>query len=145
MLLLQISIFLVAILGAFFFAGAETGFISWNTLKVKHNAQKDHIFTQWALFLTNHKEQVLTMLLIGNNISIVLASLSFAYLFSYLDQIISFNLDKVISPETWILSPFLVIFSEMLPKSLFRIYSFRLTMKNNTIANYFLLDNFAGY
>lgn len=129
MSVLYIFIFIVALMGSFFFAGAETGFISWNTLKVKNNAQSGHIVAKWAMFLTYRKEQVLTMLLIGNNVFIVLASLSFVYLFTSIDQRYNLNLSQIPSPETWFLSPLLVIFSEMLPKSLFRIYSFRLTMK----------------
>ena len=118
------------ILGAFFFAGVETGFVSWNPLKVSFRARQGNVNARWALHLLNNKERVLSTVLIGNNTCVVIASLSFLYLFIRLNQLVTINLDIIPSPETWFLSPVLVIFSEMLPKSLFRIYSFRLTMRS---------------
>lgn len=133
MLILQVAVFLSGVFGAFFFAGVETGFVSWNPLKVGYQARQGKIFAKWALYLIKYKERVLSMVLIGNNLCIVGASLSFLYLFSRLNQLVQFDLDKIPSPETWFLSPVLVVFSEILSKSLFRIYSFRLTMKSMPI------------
>jgi CBS domain containing-hemolysin-like protein len=120
----------VGICGSFFFAGVETGFLSWNPLKVSYRASQGDIYARWALHLLKYKERVLSTVLIGNNISIVVATLTFVYLFTQLDQAVKLDLGVIPSPETWILSPVMVIFTEMLPKSLFRIYSFRLTIKS---------------
>lgn len=130
MTIIVFAILLCGIFGSFFFAGVETGFVSWNPLKVSYRARQGDTYARWALRLLKYKEQVLSTILIGNNASIVIASLSFVYLYTRLDQLVQCNLDIIPSPETWFLSPVLVIFSEMLPKSLFRIYSFRLTMKS---------------
>ena len=118
------------ICGSFFFAGVETGFVSWNPLKVSYRASRGDIYARWALYLLKYKERVLSTILIGNNVCVVVATLAFVYLFTQLDQAVQLNLGIIPSPETWILSPVLVIFTEMLPKSLFRIYSFRLTIKS---------------
>lgn len=130
MTIIVFALLLLGISGSFFFAGVETGFISWNPLKVRYRARQGDTYARWALHLLKYKEQVLSTVLIGNNASIVIASLSFVYLYSRLDQLVQCNLHIIPSPETWFLSPVLVIFSEMLPKSLFRIYSFRLTMRS---------------
>lgn len=121
---------LFGISGSFFFAGAETGFVSWNPLKVRYRAGQGDVYARWALYLLKHKERVLSTVLIGNNVCVVMVTLAFVYLFTRLDQAVPFNLEVIPTPETWILSPVLVIFAEMLPKSLFRIYSFRLTIKS---------------
>lgn len=121
---------LFGIAGSFFFAGVETGFVSWNPLKVSYRAGQGDFNARWAVYLLKYKERVLSTVLIGNNVCIVMVTLSFVYLFARLDQLVQFNLSVIPSPETWFLSPVLVIFTEMLPKSLFRIYSFRLTIKS---------------
>jgi len=130
MTLLLLIILGMCILGGFFFAGVETGFVSWNPLKIGYRARQGNIIAQWALYLIQHKERVLSMVLIGNNTCIVGASLSFLFLFNRLNQLVTIDLERIPSPETWFLSPVIVVFSEMLPKSLFRIYSFRLTIKS---------------
>lgn len=130
MVALIFSLLLSGICGSFFFAGVETGFVSWNPLKVSYRASRGDSYARWALYLLQYKERVLSTVLIGNNVCIVIVTLAFVYLFYWLDQHITFRLDVIPSPETWFLSPVLVIFTEMLPKSLFRIYSFRLTIKS---------------
>lgn len=121
---------LLVIFGSFYFSGTETGFISWNPLKVAHRAAKGDLNARVALYLMNHKDRFLTTILIGNNICNVAAALIFAQLFLRLDAYIPLDLHRIPSPESWFLTPVMVLFGEMLPKTLYRTYPFRLTMKS---------------
>ncbi|MFP4241474.1 MAG: CNNM domain-containing protein [Chitinispirillaceae bacterium] len=125
LLLLLLSIF-----GSFFFSGSETGFISWNPFKVAHRAAKGELNGRVALYLMNHKDRFLSTVLIGNNICNVAAALVFAQFFLMVDTYIPLDLSRIPSPESWFLTPVMVLFAEMLPKTLYRTYPFRLTMKS---------------
>ncbi len=119
----------LSILGSFYFAGTETGFVSWNPIKARQTSKKGGLFLKAIPHLLENREQVLGTVLIGNNISIVSASIVFEKIVEYLNHQIVFDLYKLPSLELLVLTPFMVIFTEMLPKSLFRIYSFRITMR----------------
>lgn len=129
-IILQIFLLLLCIAGASFFSGSETGFVSWNPLKLAHRAALGNIRAKWALFLMDHKDRLLSAVLIGNNVCVVGASLAFAVLFENIDSTVSWDLARLPSPESWLLTPLVVLFGEMLPKSLFRMYPFRLTMRS---------------
>jgi hypothetical protein len=60
----------------------------------------------------------------------VASALLFAMLFQRIDAYVPLDLSRIPSPESWFLTPVLVVFSEMIPKSLYRIYAFSLTMKS---------------
>lgn len=129
-ILFYLLLLLLCVTGASFFAGSETGFVSWNPLKVSHRATQGDMVARWALELMNHKDRVLSAVLIGNNICVVGASLTFALLLENLNTMVAWDLKRLSSAESWLLTPFMVLFGEMLPKSLFRIYPFRLTMRS---------------
>ncbi|MDG5814809.1 DUF21 domain-containing protein [Chitinispirillales bacterium ANBcel5] len=126
----QLTLFLICVAGSFFFSGSETGFISWNTLKVAHRAGLGNLKARLALYLMNHKERFLTTILIANNLCNVGATLAFINIFILLDQILPLDVGQIPSPESWFLTPVMVLFGEMLPKTLFRIYPFRMTFKS---------------
>lgn len=128
MITLNLQLLVLCFVGAFFFAGSETGFMSWNAIKIAHRAREGDLVARWALYLMRYRSRMLSAVLIGNNVSVVGASLTFLYLFSRLNAATSLDLGRIPSPESWFLSPLLVVFGEMLPKTLFRIYSFRLTL-----------------
>lgn len=129
-ILVHLLLLLLCVAGSSFFAGSETGFVSWNPLKVSHRAVQGDRVARWALLLMNHKDRVLSAVLIGNNICVVAASLTFALLLDNVNTMVAWDLERLPSAESWLLTPFMVLFGEMLPKSLFRIYPFRLTMRS---------------
>lgn len=129
-LVLNFFFFLLCLGGAAFFAGSETGFISWNPLKVQYLAQRGNVVAKWGNFLIRHSDMVVSSLLIGNNICIIGASISFISLIQNLSCLFSLDLTKIPSLETWLLSPFMAIFCEILPKSIFRVYPFQLTIRS---------------
>jgi hypothetical protein len=126
---IELVVLAICFLGAFFFAGSETGFVTWNALKISHRASLGDFRGRWAVFLMARKNRLLSAVLVGNNLCIVGASLTFEELFFHFDKVFPLDLSFIESPEPWILSPLMVVFAEMLPKSLFRIYSFRLTIR----------------
>ncbi len=124
---LQLILLFLCLIGGFIFAGAETGFVSWNQMKINHLAEKGLRIGRLGLFLINKKNRLLSAILIGSNLSLIGASLFFNSILSHFEHISI--LSKIPSPESWLLTPFVVLFCEMLPKSLFRLYSFQLTIK----------------
>ena len=128
MLILFLLLLLIAFASAFF-SGSETGFVSWNPLKVAHAAAKGNINARMAMRLMNHRGQLLAAILTGNNVCNVLAALVFINLYERIDSAVPVNLAAISSPESWFLTPVLLLFGEVLPKLLFRTYPYRLTMK----------------
>ncbi|MCL2219070.1 MAG: DUF21 domain-containing protein [Chitinispirillia bacterium] len=128
-MLMLIILLLICIFCSWFFAGCEIGFISWNPLKVAHAAGRGNLSARMAMRLMNHRGQVLSVILAGNNVVNVAASMVFAALFLEFDRVIALDLSRIPSPESLFLTPVLIIFGEILPKSLYRTYPFRLTMK----------------
>lgn len=119
----------IGIAGSIFFSGAETGFITWNVLKVKHRALAGDIVARWGLYLVGRRDQLISAILIGNNIANIGTSLAFVALIDALLPSLPPFFARIPSPESWILTPLLLLLGEMLPKSLFRIYPFRLTIR----------------
>ena len=128
-LFLQSILLFFCFAGSSLFAGVETGFVSWNPLKISHRALLGDIVARWADFLMHHKDRLLSAVLIGNNVCIVGASLAFERFLESMDHCFSLQLSSIPSAESLMLTPLMVLFGEMLPKSLFRLYPFRLTMR----------------
>jgi len=128
MLILFLLLLLTALASAFF-SGSETGFVSWNPLKVAHAAATGNINARIAMRLMSHRGQLLAAILTGNNICNVLAALVFINFYERVDSAVSLNLAAVSSPESLFLTPVLLLFGEVLPKMLFRTYPYRLTLR----------------
>jgi CBS domain containing-hemolysin-like protein len=130
-LMILLSILLLAtILVSCVFSGSETGFVSWNPLKVAHAASRGDFKARLAMRFLNNRGQFLSTVLIGNNVCNISSALIFGILFERIDAAVAFDLTRIPSPESLFLTPVLLIFSEVLPKSLYRTYPFRLTMKS---------------
>jgi CBS domain containing-hemolysin-like protein len=121
-MLINLLIFLLFAFASFLFAGYETGFISWNSFKLKQNSES-FIRENLAQRLVLNSEKVISTVLIGNNISLVGMSISFSAL---IISLFGKELPSFIESAT--LTIFALLFCELFPKSLFRIYSFRLTL-----------------
>lgn len=128
-MLVSLSVLLLCFAAQFVFAGSETGFVSWNTLKVSHRAGQGSVLARWAVYLMDRRDELLAAVLIGNNVFIVGSTIAFLDVFERLQHVVPGGLQWLPSPEHLILTPLVVIFCDMLPKSLFRIYSFRLTIR----------------
>jgi CBS domain containing-hemolysin-like protein len=112
------------------FSGSETGFITWNPLKVSHAAAQGGFTPRLAMRLMGHRGQLLSSILAGNNICNVASALIFVRLYEQINQAVALDLSLIPFPESIFLTPALLLFSEIIPKSLYRTYPFRLTMKS---------------
>ena len=145
MLILSLLLF-ICVLSSWFFSGSEIGFISWNPLKVAHAAGQGNFTARLAMRLMNKRGQVLAVILVGNNVTNIVVALIFIMLFKEIcaavPDTLAFYLTRIPSPESLFLTPVLIVFGEILPKSLYRTYPFRLTMKHVPIltALYYLMS-----
>lgn len=116
-------IFGFSFIGSFIFAGFETGFISWNALKIEHRATLGGPRSRLAMLLQKNSAMLITTVLVGNNVALVGMSLSLEKILTGIPVLENELFQNIF------LTALALIFCELLPKSLFRIYSFRLTMR----------------
>ena len=111
-----IVIFIIGVLLNGFFAGYETGFVSCNPLRVRHLAEEKKNWTaRQLLHALEHPNHMLTGVLIGTNISLLLGTIALTRQFG----------------DVWtpiIATPLVLVFGELLPKSMFRIHPTRLSL-----------------
>lgn len=116
-LLAAFAILFVAVLCTAIFAGYETGFVSVNPIRLRFLAEEEHQ-KRAARLLRYHArpDQMLTMLLIGTNIGTVAATLAISR--SPLGEL----------GAMLIVTPLLLLFGEIVPKSVFRVHPNRLSL-----------------
>jgi CBS domain containing-hemolysin-like protein len=130
-MLTLIILLALCVLGTSFFSGSETGFVSWNPLKVSHAAAQGSVAAKLGMRLINRRGRLLAVVLIGNNVCNVGAALIFARLFERIDEAVAaLDLSKIPSPESWFLTPIVLLFGEVIPKFLYRKYAFPMTLKS---------------
>ena len=105
--MLSFLFFAIAVLASFFFAGFETGFISWNKYKVEKRAEDGAFSACLALILQKNRAKVLTTVLVGNNIALVMMESSFTNLFGG----VGILLPAIV--QSLLLTLFLVIFCDI--------------------------------
>lgn len=119
-----LAILIVSLLLQALFAGYETGFVSSNPIRIRYIAEEDK--DRRAVRLWRHiqlPDRMLTMLLIGTNAAMMLSSVMMAN-----------KVALYVAPEwtdlvaTAILTPVILIFAEIMPKSFFRAHPNRLTL-----------------
>lgn len=82
----QIAILVFILLSAFF-SGSETMIISANKFLIEYQAENNKKGAKRALFILNNVDEVLSMILIGNNIANISAAVFIAYVASEAYQI----------------------------------------------------------
>ena len=111
-----LTILAVCIVVQALFAGYETGFVSLNPLRIRYLAEEEGRDRARRLLRYSAKpDQMLAMLLIGTNIATIVASIALARAFN--DWI-----------AMLIATPLFLIFSEIVPKSIFRVHPNRLSL-----------------
>ena len=105
------------IIGGGYFAGAEIAFASCNKIRLKTQAEAGDSRSKTALFISEHFDNALTTLLIGNNIMHIgcssLATLLATHLWG----------PSSIGPTTLVITLVVFFISEMLPKSFCRSHA----------------------
>lgn len=128
---LLIVLFFVILTG--FFAGIETAFITANPLKIYGKMKKVKAESR-IISLFNRMDMVINTILIGTNISVVSAAIFFSFFFRQW-----FSLTKSIVLSTSILTPFMLIFSEIIPKAFSLKYANKIILKFYPILRFFMI------
>lgn len=123
---LAILLILVGLASSFFFAGIETGMISLNRLRLRHDVERRHRRAIHLNGFLENSEQLLGTTLVGNNLSNVLIAVGASSLAAGI-----FGASYAVELATTIVTAAVVlVVGEISPKSLFRRYSYRLCMSN---------------
>jgi len=109
-LLVCLALFLQA-----FFAGYETGLVSLNVIRIEQRAMEGNRRARLLRRMLRRPDQVLTMCLVGTNLALVLGTL-----------IMVLSIGKLWTVAVY--TPVILIFGELIPKSLFRQYATELTL-----------------
>ncbi len=106
---LSLAVFLLGIVLNGLFAGYETGFISADRIRIRYfSEEKKNARATKLLHEMQHPDKMLTMVLIGTNISLIVGTMA-------LQSVI-----EVVWLTTLIATPLYLIFAEIVPKSIFR-------------------------
>lgn len=121
-------VFLVALALQGVFAGYETGFISANPIRVRLLAEQERLPRAVRLLgWLEQPERMIATLLIGTDLMVVLCTVIVAQTIEHLIPArMSEFVDNVLS--TVVVTPLMLIFAEIIPKSIFRTMPTRLSL-----------------
>lgn len=124
--LIPLLIFLAALALQGLFAGYETGFISMNSIRLRYLMEEER--SPHAATLLRHvarPDQMLSTLLIATNLMVVTCTLVVSYEVQQLDRLIGWGVADTLNDvvSTAVVAPVMLVFAEIIPKSVFRIHS----------------------
>ena len=124
-ILLPLAAFLIALVLQGLFAGYETGFISANSIRLRYLAEEEKSSRAARLLrYIERPDQMLSALLIGTNLMVVTCTIVVSFEVQHLDRFLppdaTVFVDNLIS--TAIVAPVMLVFAEIIPKSVFRIH-----------------------
>jgi len=113
---------LILILLSAFFSGSETGLMTLNRYKLRHLADKGHPGAQRAARLLERPDRLIGLILLGNNFVNILASM--------LTTLIALRLwgESGIAIAAGILTLLILIFAEVMPKTLAALHPERIAL-----------------
>ena len=115
------SIVILAIIFSAFFSGMEIAFVASNKLKFELEKKQKKSFSKILNIFYNNASQYIATMLVGNNIALVTYGIFTALILdSYLHSYIV-NEWLLLLTETLISTTIILIFSEFLPKTIFKI------------------------
>ena len=107
---MEFIVLAISLMLSFFFSGSETALTAVNRMKVQLRAEQGERMSQKLLMLISKPDRMITSILIGNNIvNIIMPTLL---------TIIAFRYDWDITLATVILTIVIIIFGEVLPKTI---------------------------
>ncbi len=121
-----ILFFLLGLAGSIFFAGVETGLISINRLRLRHDVERRNRRALLLNEIVEDSDRLLGTTLIGNNLSNVLVAVAASALTGALIAE-GFAVELV---TTVVTAAVVLVVGEIAPKTLFRRYSYRLCMSS---------------
>lgn len=99
-----------------FFVAAEIAYISSSLIKLKHRISKGDKKARVAYVILSNPATFLTTALIGINLSVVISTSILTYI------LLRFGIDNSQLWVTFLFTPIIVIFAELIPKNVGRIY-----------------------
>jgi len=122
-----LTILFVCIVAQALFAGYETGFVSLNPLRIRYLAEDEGRDRARRLLRYSAKpDHMLAMLLLGTNIATIVASIALTRAFNEITALL-------------VATPLFLIFSEIVPKSIFRVHPNRLSLWFLPIIEFFYI------
>ena len=117
---MEFSIVIITLLLSAFFSGMEIAFISSNRLKLELDKSTDSFVSKTISIFSKYESNLIATLLIGNNIALVIFSISMTDLMMpFLEFINSDILELLV--QTIITTIIILISAEFIPKTIFRI------------------------
>ncbi|MGB7934014.1 MAG: CNNM domain-containing protein, partial [Gammaproteobacteria bacterium] len=118
---LFLALFILILLSAFF-SGSETGLMTLNRYKLRHLAEKGHPGALRAVRLLERPDRLIGLILLGNNFVNILASM--------LTTLIALRLwgESGIAIAAGILTLLILIFAEVMPKTLAALHPERIAL-----------------
>lgn len=127
-----LAVFLVAVVLRGLFAGYETGFVSTNLIRIRFLAhEKDLSQAQYLMRHLTKPDKMLSMLLIGTNIMTIVGAMAIVRAASGLTD----TYCELIA--ALFVTPVMVVFSEIIPKSVFRAHPNRLVLALLPVIRFF--------
>jgi CBS domain containing-hemolysin-like protein len=118
-------VILLGVLASAFFAGAETGLISLNRVRLRHEVERKNRRAIILNGFVENSERLLGTTLFGTNLANVLVGVYASVLATRLFHIDNFWVEFC---AAFVASGLLLVFGEIVPKTLFRQYAHRLCM-----------------
>ena len=116
-LLIAFTVFLLGVVLNALFAGYETGFISADVIRIRFRSEEeDNARATKLLGELEKPEMMLTTVLIGTNLSLIIGTMALQ------------SLVQAAWITTLIATPVFLVFSEIVPKSIFRVHPNRLSL-----------------
>ncbi|HIJ65292.1 MAG TPA: HlyC/CorC family transporter, partial [Candidatus Hydrogenedentes bacterium] len=142
-IVLALTIFAFAVVLQALFAGYEAGFVSTNQLRIRHLAEEEHQPRAARLLAyIQRPDRMLASLLIGTNLAVVMGAIAVTRQAEH-----SFSVLLGVSPSdvrpmaelaaTLVAAPVLLIFAEIIPKSVFRTHPNRLSLALLPVIEFF--------
>ena len=128
---IQIIILIILLILSAFFSSAETALTTVNKIKFRALAEEGNKRAEKVLHITENSGKMLSAILIGNNI----VNLSAASL----TTTIAYTIGGSVAVASAMLTIFVILFGEIVPKTLATIHSEKLSMKYVGIVNIFMI------
>lgn len=123
-----IAIIIISVLFSAFFSGSEIAFVSANKLNIEVQKTEGNRRARILGHFFDHPKNFIISMLIGNNIALVVMTyFSIQFLTPYISSIIDSDI-AILIINTLIITVFVLIFGEFIPKTFFRLYADRLIL-----------------